>query len=641
MKIVNQRRRKCTRAFLALGLAVIFLLSPLMKDSARAQETESIPSYVFQENTGIWLSLDGQKLAMGKDMPVIVNNRVLLPLRLIFEAMGAEVNWDNTSKTVTAQRHEDTLHLTLNSKIALKNGEELPLDVPALAHNDRVYVPVRFIGESFGSQVEYISQQKLVQIRTDGRIAREQRNLQVYVNGNLLTFDAPPILLKGTQYLPLDELLDAIAEILPTRDNFRWKKDEEEFYHLYFDRVEKSFTLADTSKLSYKPIMYQDIPYTPFRLVEELLGGQVYRDAAGVVHIYINRITLKHPFVPLADPPAFIPQPIPEAAMEGERLLMVSDNPENLTPKSVPTENATLWLSHPVKEKDSSEHRVFGWHVNKLGTDARIGVVIENTGKKALEIHNALSYARASGNIWGGYDVGLPLADAVVSGLMVRTIPAGTSIAPGESLLLEEHALADEHLLGFVNDFDIRAAAGDSVEYQVRVVVSILEDQDLAAIKSDPLSLDKSNPHPRGNWEAAAIKATVPRYHAGDIQACYSLSNGSSDNLYNEENALENGFTILANPGHFGASYILEIPVYNAGDTPRQISFRLSARGGQYTGALKNPDGVFLIPNLIAAGETAELYTYAAPPGESTVTLELFHAGGSSLAVALNIVTLD
>ncbi len=625
-----------------IALSACFFLCPNYNSPPRALANTNQPVYKPVESKEIKLNLDDKKLNLSANPPIIVNNRVLLPLRIIFEAMGANVEWDQSAKTIKAQRHEESLDLELNSTLAKKNGEAIIMDVPALAYNNRTYVPVRFIGESFGSQVNYFADKKLVAIETDGRNARELRDLEIYLNGIKLTFDPPPILLRGRKYLPLDELLDAIKEILPAKDNFNWYKDANGGYHTIFDRVEKSFSIENPSNLKNKPIIYQEIPYTPFRLIEELLGGQVYLDANGITHIYINRITLKHPFLPLAAPPLIIPTPIPGASLEGNRLLMVSDNPEVLTEKSVPQESATLWLSNKVNSLEASQHRVFGWHVNNLGKDARIGIIIENTGTKALEIFNARSYGRESSNTWGGYDVGLPIADAVLSGLTNKTLDHPTTVMPGESLLLEEYLLPDEHLLGFINDFDLNAITpGQKFEYQVRVVVSTQEDQNLAKIKSPPLALDKNNPHPRGNWAASSLRAEVPQYFAGSPQVCFSISNGSSDNLYSKDASMENGFGVLANPGHFGASYILEIPVYNPGDTPVKISLRLSARGGQYTGAVKTPNGIFLVPNLIAGGDTAELYSYLAPPGESRVKIELFHAGGSSLAVALNILSVE
>ncbi|MBR5535529.1 MAG: chitobiase/beta-hexosaminidase C-terminal domain-containing protein, partial [Clostridia bacterium] len=82
--------------------------------------------------------------------PVIVNDRTLVPLRAIFEAMGAEVVWDDAAKTVKATREDTTISLAIGSDQLYVNGEAVTIDVPAQIINDRTMIPVRAIAESFG-----------------------------------------------------------------------------------------------------------------------------------------------------------------------------------------------------------------------------------------------------------------------------------------------------------------------------------------------------------------------------------------------------------------------------------------------------------------------------------------------------------
>lgn len=87
--------------------------------------------------------------------PVIVEGRTLVPLRAIFEAMGAEVSWDDATSTVTATRGDTTVSLTVGSDTLYVNGEVKTLDVPAQIINDRTLVPARAIAESFGCEVNW------------------------------------------------------------------------------------------------------------------------------------------------------------------------------------------------------------------------------------------------------------------------------------------------------------------------------------------------------------------------------------------------------------------------------------------------------------------------------------------------------
>ncbi|MFE1242997.1 copper amine oxidase N-terminal domain-containing protein [Fictibacillus sp. NPDC058756] len=85
--------------------------------------------------------------------PVVIANRTVVPLRAIFEALGAEITWDNKTQTVTATKDGVTITLKIGEKSATKNGETVALDQEAIALNGRTMVPVRFIGESFDTEV--------------------------------------------------------------------------------------------------------------------------------------------------------------------------------------------------------------------------------------------------------------------------------------------------------------------------------------------------------------------------------------------------------------------------------------------------------------------------------------------------------
>ena len=98
--------------------------------------------------------LDGKKLYFDQ-LPVIENNRTLVPLRAIFEALGASVEWNGDTKTITAVKDDTTVILTVDSTEASKNDEGVTLDVPAKVVSGRTLVPVRFIADCFGVGVEW------------------------------------------------------------------------------------------------------------------------------------------------------------------------------------------------------------------------------------------------------------------------------------------------------------------------------------------------------------------------------------------------------------------------------------------------------------------------------------------------------
>ena len=100
--------------------------------------------------------------------PVIIDGRTLVPLRAIFEALGAEVDWDGDTKTVTSTKGSDTVKMTIGDDKFTKNGETRTLDVPAQIINSRTMVPVRAISEAYGCTVDWDNDTKTVSIYSAG-----------------------------------------------------------------------------------------------------------------------------------------------------------------------------------------------------------------------------------------------------------------------------------------------------------------------------------------------------------------------------------------------------------------------------------------------------------------------------------------
>lgn len=115
-------------------------------------------------NEGIGIKLNNNYL-YSDVAPTIVNDRTLLPMRAIFEALGADVEWDETTATATATGAKATIKITENDTTAYVNGIETELDVPAMIIDGRFVVPVRFISESLGATVTWDEMSSLVTIK--------------------------------------------------------------------------------------------------------------------------------------------------------------------------------------------------------------------------------------------------------------------------------------------------------------------------------------------------------------------------------------------------------------------------------------------------------------------------------------------
>ena len=114
----------------------------------------------------ISVKLDGKVLEF-EQPPVIIEERTLVPLRAIFEALGATVEWDGTNKIVTSTKGETTIKMGIGDKYFMKNDSIISLDVPAQIVGDGyTMVPARAVAESFGVEVDWDDSTKTVLLKS-------------------------------------------------------------------------------------------------------------------------------------------------------------------------------------------------------------------------------------------------------------------------------------------------------------------------------------------------------------------------------------------------------------------------------------------------------------------------------------------
>ncbi len=111
------------------------------------------------------IKIDGQLLKTDVP-PVILDGRTMVPLRATFEGLDIEVGWDPETRTVTGKKGEDNIKLVIDSSEAEVNNETVFLDVPATIMEGRTLVPVRFIAESTGQDVDWEAHTRTVLIKT-------------------------------------------------------------------------------------------------------------------------------------------------------------------------------------------------------------------------------------------------------------------------------------------------------------------------------------------------------------------------------------------------------------------------------------------------------------------------------------------
>lgn len=119
----------------------------------------------------IFVLLNGQAIEFPDAAPVKEEGRILIPLRGVFEAMGAEVKYDPLVRGIEIRqgsgKEENIVEMSVGRQYAWVNGDEHALEAPIRLQEGRVMIPIRFVAEALGAQVEWNSVTNTVTINTD------------------------------------------------------------------------------------------------------------------------------------------------------------------------------------------------------------------------------------------------------------------------------------------------------------------------------------------------------------------------------------------------------------------------------------------------------------------------------------------
>jgi hypothetical protein len=114
------------------------------------------------------VTVDGTPVQFNDQQPVQSNNHVLVPLRGVFEQMGATVMWNPDTQTVTARKDDRRIRLRIGSRDATVDGRVVSMDVAPAVMGGSTMVPLRFISEALGATVDWRAYDETVLISTSG-----------------------------------------------------------------------------------------------------------------------------------------------------------------------------------------------------------------------------------------------------------------------------------------------------------------------------------------------------------------------------------------------------------------------------------------------------------------------------------------
>ena len=171
------KQRKTSKLAVLLGLALAGGTTTLVMPVTTPAHAQ------YYAPTSASVMLNGQPLATSIP-PLVENGRTLVPMRDIFEALGATVVWNPNDRSITAQREATHVSLQIGSKTARVDDRNVWLDQAPTVSNGSTLVPLRFVSEALGAQVAWNGGQRVVNIEMAGLNNNNRGNRNNGRNGN-------------------------------------------------------------------------------------------------------------------------------------------------------------------------------------------------------------------------------------------------------------------------------------------------------------------------------------------------------------------------------------------------------------------------------------------------------------------------
>lgn len=136
------------------SIAALDQLQSRLAPAKKEVSTLSASSSVASQYKAVSVVING-KLQAFDQTAIVMNGNTMVPMRGIFEKLGATIKWDQSTKTVTGTKGTTTVVLQIGSKTAKVNGKTVTLTAPATIVNGNTMVPLRFVSESLGADVKW------------------------------------------------------------------------------------------------------------------------------------------------------------------------------------------------------------------------------------------------------------------------------------------------------------------------------------------------------------------------------------------------------------------------------------------------------------------------------------------------------
>ncbi|GGG04658.1 stalk domain-containing protein [Paenibacillus abyssi] len=188
--------RKLAHKLLLSLLAAGLMFAPVMGGQVSAAAASSTVQ------SDIQVYVDGSKISF-KPAPIQEKGTTLVPMRPIFQALGAQVTWEQQSRTVIARKDFTTISLKVGSQQGVVNGKSVKLQVPAKLVRGTTMVPLRFIGEALGAKLSWSQAKRTITI-TSLEAQQEELSkppvLEKYTAAEIVAMNDDKVVMIETDY---------------------------------------------------------------------------------------------------------------------------------------------------------------------------------------------------------------------------------------------------------------------------------------------------------------------------------------------------------------------------------------------------------------------------------------------------------
>jgi hypothetical protein len=183
------------------------------------EDTIEVKGRIWDDESGIdRASLNDKAVKVGADGNFILTLFLVAGTNKITVTAWDKAGNQNKEEIFVILKKEMIIELVIGNRVARINSQDFPLDVPPLILKGRTFVPLRFISEAFGAEVEWDGETRSVRIffeKTNSRVTLQIDNPIARVNEKVVKLDAPPTIVGGRTMVPIRFIAEAFgADVL-------------------------------------------------------------------------------------------------------------------------------------------------------------------------------------------------------------------------------------------------------------------------------------------------------------------------------------------------------------------------------------------------------------------------------------------